>query len=340
LVSVVICTYNRANMLRGAVESVLAQEPAALPYEVIVVDNNSTDGTRALVTGMMDEIPRLRYVFERAQGLSHTRNAGIACARGAIVSFTDDDVRVRRDWVWQIMRVFRERPEADFVGGRILPDWPVAPPPWLTPDNWAPLALVDYGSSPLRVSSDNPICLVGANVSFRRDVFDRVGLFSPSLQRVRDGVGSCEDHELLLRLFRAGRSGWYDPRIVSSAAVQEERLEKRYHRRWHTGHGHFHALMRSEFHERSHFGHVLGVPVHMYRQAMTDVASWCRAVAGRRATAAFLAELRLRFFAAFFRTRARESLSRPWSVARELTALTRGLAAKRPGQGASVVRSP
>jgi hypothetical protein len=238
------------------------------------------------------------------------------------------------------MRVFRERADADFVGGRILPDWPAPPPPWLTPEHWAPLALVDYGSAPLRVSSDNPICLVGGNVSFRRTVFERVGVFSPSLQRVRDGVGSCEDHELLLRLFRAGRSGWYDPRIESSAAIQVERLDKQYHRRWHTGHGHFHALMRSEFHERSHLGHALGVPVHMYRQALADVASWCRAAARGQQPAAFGAELRLRFFAAFFRTRARESFRRPRDLAKELRTLTRGLAARRPGHSPSAVRSP
>src|SRR5438105_3335543 len=102
-ISVVISTYNRCGWLSGALESVLAQETGGARYEVIVVDNNSTDQTREVVEAFMARgQANLRYVFEGQQGLSYARNAGIAAARAPLIAFTDDDVRAARDWVVSI----------------------------------------------------------------------------------------------------------------------------------------------------------------------------------------------------------------------------------------------
>ena len=182
------------------------------------------------------------------------------------------------------------------IGGRVLPAWPAPPPAWLTHEHWGPLALVDYGDRSIRVDSDNPLCLVGANLAVRRSLFDAVGVFAPDVQRVKDSMGSSEDHEFLLRVFRAGRFGVYDPGIVIHAAVQPDRLERAYHRRWHDGHGHFHALMRPEYLEASSAGRVFDVPAHMYRSAVRDAAGWAAAMLGRDAAGAFSREVRLRFF--------------------------------------------
>src|SRR5436305_8400951 len=135
-VSVIISTYNRCEMLPAALESILAQETAGTRYELIVVDNNSTDKTREVVESFIARgHANLRYVFEGKQGLSHARNAGIAAARAPIIAFTDDDVRAASDWVASIKRVFDEHPEVDFVGGKVLPRWEAEPPSWLTPDH-------------------------------------------------------------------------------------------------------------------------------------------------------------------------------------------------------------
>lgn len=314
-ISVVISTYNRADLLAEAIDHVLGQQDPDTPrFELLVVDNNSTDRTRTVVAAAEARDGRARYIFEPNQGLSHARNAGIAAARAPILTFTDDDVRVGPGWVAAIARTFRDYPGVSAVGGKVLPLWPAPPPPWLTRAGWGPLALVDHGDDPVRVDASNPLCLVGANLAVSRRAFELVGGFSTVVQRVTDTVGSMEDDEFLQRLFRAGCFGVYDPRIVIHAAVQRERLDRAYHRQWHTGHGHFHALVRPQYLERSNAGRLLDVPAHMYRAAMTDAFGWVRAKLRGDDAEAFARELRLRFFDGFLRTRRRQSREVPLSV--------------------------
>jgi glycosyltransferase involved in cell wall biosynthesis len=311
--SVIMSTYNRGALLHGAVRSVLDQRVAITPaFELIVVDNNSTDNTREVIERFAAVDGRVRYIFEPRQGSSYGRNAGLREARAPLIAFTDDDVRTAADWLAAIVRAFGEHPEADVVGGRVLPLWPAGPPVWLTRNHWAPLALVDYGEVSFAINAEYPVCLVSANLAFRRPVLDVVGGFAPDFQLVKDGIlGSVEDHELLLRVLRTGRTVIYDPRITVHAEIQSKRLERAYHRRWHTGHGHFHALLRSEHMERTSVGSLSGVPAHLYRQALGDVVGWVRAMAIGERERAFDHELRLRFFRGFLRTRRRQSLETP-----------------------------
>ena len=322
--SIVLSTYNRAGLLGAALRTVLEQDPTITPpFEVVVVDNNSTDSTREIVAGFCAGDPRVRYVFEPRQGLSHGRNAGIAHARAPLIAFMDDDLRADPDWVAAIVRAFDEHPSADVVGGRVLPIWPVPPPAWLTPEHWAPLALADHGDTPFPVTAERPICLIEAG-GCRRDVFVAVGAFVSDFQRVKDSIGSLEDHDFIIRVLGNGRQGLYVPGIIARAAVQPDRLGRAYHRRWHFGHGHFYALMRSEETDRAGCRTLLGVPVHMYRQALKDVVGWVREAALGSAAKSFLREVRLRFFAGFFLTRSREFLARPLREQRaEIAALLR-----------------
>jgi glycosyltransferase involved in cell wall biosynthesis len=328
--SVVMCTYNRGELLLPAIRSVLAQDVTTPAFELIVVDNNSSDDTRAIIERFARSDSRVQYVFEPRQGLSFARNAGIGQARALLIAFTDDDVRVDEHWVASVVRAFEEHSGADMVGGRVLPLWPAAPPHWLTTAHWAPLALEDHGDTAITITSDRPLCLVGANLACRRSVFDTVGLFTTALQRVKSSIGSLEDHEFLLRVLRAGRFGVYDPRILVHAEIQPNRLERAYHRRWHAGHGHFHALLRSEEMEQSTRGSFLGVPAHLFRQAVEDIWGWMRSIASRGAARAFHHELRLRFFLSFFRTRMREFLDTRRERSRARMAFAPALPARQP----------
>ncbi len=243
-VSVLISTYNRAPRLRTALAALLEQT-GDVRCEVIVIDNNSTDDTAGVVAEMSASSPdRIRYVFEGRQGKSYALNTGLTLARGQILAFTDDDVRVAPDWLLQVRRSFTTHPDVDYIGGRVLPEWLAPPPKWLTAAHWSPLALQDYGDAVQAVGVERAVCLVGANLAYRRGVFARVGGFTPALGRTGDGIGSTEDHDLQLRMWRAGMRGLYDPAIVVHADVTPDRLTREYHRRWHKGHGHHCALMR------------------------------------------------------------------------------------------------
>jgi glucosyl-dolichyl phosphate glucuronosyltransferase len=298
--SIILPTYNRATSLKRAIAALLRQTAPPDTYEIVVVDNNSSDGTADVVTSFEDD--RLRLVPEPRQGLSFARNAGLDAARAPIVAFTDDDVEAAPDWVETIVSLLARHPEMDGVGGRVLPAWEDGRPRWLTREHWAPLALQDHGDVRRTFDRATPIGLIGANVAFRRDMFDRVGRFSAEVQRVKDGIGSTEDHELLTRLYAAGGRMLYHPRMLVLARVQRDRCDRRYHRRWHEGHGRFHALMRAPEIEQTRLA-PLGVPGHLFRQALRDAASWTTSIATADWERAFLAELRLRFFKGFLWTR-------------------------------------
>ncbi|HEY0779550.1 MAG TPA: glycosyltransferase [Gemmatirosa sp.] len=272
VVSVVMSTYNRAALVGDAVRSVLAQQGAP-PYEVLIVDNNSTDDTRAVVEALIpDSGGRLRYLFEPKQGVSHGRNAGIAAARGAYIAFTDDDVRTSPTWVAAIYRAFVEHPWAEFVGGRIYPRWPAPAPAWLTREHWGPLALVDYGDEPFRVDLERPVCIVSANLAARRTAFDRVGMFDPAHQHEPGWVTASEDHEWELRVMRSGGAGYYSPDIVLDADVQPNRLGKAYHRKWRYDHGR--AVTRLLGPGETFDARMLPVPNRPGRPVLLGAAPW------------------------------------------------------------------
>jgi glycosyltransferase involved in cell wall biosynthesis len=304
--SIVISTYNRCALLEDALQTLLRQTEK-LAFEVLVVDNNSSDQTRPLVQSLAAANPeKVRYFFEPKQGLSYGRNTGIANAKAPLVAFTDDDVRAAPDWALQIINAFQSHPDVDFVGGKVLPRWPTAPPQWLTKEHWGPLALLDYGDQPFYVNSHRQLCLIGANLAFRKRVFERLGNFDTDFQRVRDGIGSLEDHQMLLRLWRANCQGLYLPQLVVTAEIEPERLHKAYHRRWHAGHGRFYAALRSEEIERSKLGSFLGVPAHLYRLALQDAGGWALSSVRRRPEKAFSHEVRLRYFGGFLSRRWRD----------------------------------
>lgn len=298
--TVIVPTFNRAATVARALRQLLAQVPDQGLLRVIVVDNNSTDGTRAVVE---QHGPAVDYVFEGRQGLSCARNAGLARATTDLVAFTDDDVEVAENWADVIVREFDAHPEVDAIGGRVLPCWQGPPPAWLTREHWAPLALQDHGDYPRAFDRDHPVGLVGANVAFRRSLFDRIGPFATDVQRVKDGIGSTEDHELLRRLYDAGGRARYVPELLVTTDVPADRLTAAYHRRWHMGHGRFHALMRLPDMECAPRGRLLGVPAHLYRTAINDLAAVIALRIRGDQARAFAAETRLWFFGGFLRER-------------------------------------
>jgi hypothetical protein len=276
-------------MLGPALHRLLTQSQGSPPYELIVVDNRSTDDTATVVESCIERGDgRLRYIYEPNQRLSNARNAGLRAVRGDLVAFTDDDVRVSEGWVRAIVRAFDEHQEVDCVGGRTLPVWPSPPPPWLTPLHWVgPLALQDYGEHPVVIDARRPLSLAGANLALRTSVFDRIGLFSPDFPR-------SEDTELLLRFWLTGGRALYVPDMLIHAAVQPERLTKTYHRQWHTNIGRCNARMAFEemvdpihgLRPPSGLTRIYGVPMFAIRHAAVELGRWlAHRIAGSEAQA-------------------------------------------------------
>jgi len=345
-VSVVISTYNGAARLPGALDSVLRQDLDGVSYEVIVVDNNSTDGTRTVIESCLGrEGGRLRYIFEPRQGVSYGRNAGIAAASAPIIAFFDDDVRVAPDWIRTLKQALDEHPEVDFVGGKVLPEWQAPPAAWLTDEHWSPLALVDYGPEPLPVTAERQLCLVSANLAVRRTLFDAVGLFAPELQRVKDSIGSMEDHELLMRCWHAGRQGLYVPTLLASTTVPASRMTKDYHRRWHRGHGMFCAMVRHlelTDHDGRYIGEqsaddavmLFGVPAYLYRQAADHGLKWALAALRRQQAVSLRHENNVRFLVSYIRTRyGQERARRARSTVAEVGSFATNLLRKKVRTG-------
>jgi glycosyltransferase involved in cell wall biosynthesis len=239
MISVVLCTYNRAQSLKRTLESLAGvARPADMPWELVVVDNNSHDETKAVVEEFSQTSGiHTRYVFEGHQGLSFARNAGIAEARGDIVAFTDDDVAVDSQWLGALRNAFDET-DCVGVGGRVLPVWSCARPRWLEEDSRYPLMTgvivrFDLGSERSRLTTPP----FGANMSFRRAAFDKYGLFRTDLGRTGTQLTGGEDTEFGRRLLRGNETLVYDPRAIIYHPVDPERVRQRYFRAWYFNYG-------------------------------------------------------------------------------------------------------
>lgn len=321
--TVLIATHNRSRLLDETL-TCLAEMPVspALAWEVIVIDNNSTDGTRATVEGHQHTFPvPLRYLSERHQGRSSALNAGIAQARGRVLAFTDDDVRVQDGWLDAACGpLLGESPAADYAGGPVRPIWEVPPPKWLDQtrgDLWGTIAIQDHGPVTMRYEDARKVPL-GANMAVRAEVLDVVGGFRADLGRAGGRlVLGQEVPEWLMRARRAGFGGLYVPAMEVHHHIPAGRLTPRYFRRWWFGKGVSRAAL-DRMQPITELGidlrntpHILGVPRFMYGSLLRDAVALIKDVAARRPQAAFRHQMMLVFFAGYFIARARERFSSP-----------------------------
>lgn len=221
-ISVVLCTHDRSSILRRTLPAIVSQDLPRDAYEVIVVDNASSDDTKEVVAALVCSEPNLRYVHETEVGLSAARNRGVLEASGSIVVFVDDDVRVDSRWLGHVIEPFRTDPDLAAVGGRVLVDWPVPRPSWLPDSLLGFLAACD----PEPGGDHSEFVPVGANMAVRRSWLDRVGPFKTSLGRRGRSLGASEEEELFLRLRSQGGRVGYADRAAVLHEVEAERIRK------------------------------------------------------------------------------------------------------------------
>jgi glycosyltransferase involved in cell wall biosynthesis len=271
MVSVIICTYNRASMLRRVLNDVSELAvPTGHKVEVVVIDNNSSDATPELLTGIKACGPfRLRWIRETKQGLSHARNRGIFEACGDWIVFTDDDVRLDQQWLAAMMAGV-ESVRADAAGGRVDPIWPDRLPKWVATDGpyVQPGVGLSYhlGDAPCLLG-DGDALPFGCNMAFRKAVLEGDGPFQTDLGRVGSRLLSGEDTEMFERLQRAGRRIAYVPAAVVRHPVEARRLTLRYLALWRFWSAYGEGRLRREPGiERS----MAGVPLYRLRNIATQ----------------------------------------------------------------------
>ncbi len=233
--TVLICTFNRSALLRQTLDSLARMALTGWPWDVLVVDNNSTDETGAVVAALAGAFPvPLRYRHESRQGKSHALNSGIAAIASPVVAFTDDDVVVGRHWLAEAVEPLRSRADIDYTGGPVAAIWGAPRPRWLPAENsnlWGTIATLDYGDAPF-VFEDRGRIPIGVNMAVRRAVFDRVGGFEPTLGRSGRSLLGQEQAEFFHRTRRAGVRGLYVPAMDLEHHVPAARLTRGYFRRW------------------------------------------------------------------------------------------------------------
>jgi glycosyltransferase involved in cell wall biosynthesis len=215
-------------MLATAIKSVAASVvPDDVEWEILVVDNNSTDQTSEVVNRISMLHPgRLRIVCEPRQGLSFARNAGIRESHGEIIAFTDDDVIVEPTWLWNLAEPLNSHEWAG-TGGRIIPLWPSTPPDWLnigSLDLSGLYGAFDMGSTSIPLSKPP----FGANMAFRRETFKTYGYFRTDLGRSGERLLVGEETEYSERLLQNGERLIYRPDAVVHHRVQQYQMTKRY----------------------------------------------------------------------------------------------------------------
>ena len=204
-VSIIVCTRNRATKLERTLRTIGELEvPKGSSYEVIVVDNGSTDATSAVCAQLEKEFPTVfQRVFLPIPGLSRARNTGFAAARGDIIAYLDDDVLPRKDWLAVICHEFTTDPQLGILSGRV--------------ELWNPEDL------PFSIRRKEQRCefqelydafslLIGCNFAIHRTVIEKIGLFD--LELGRGGLfDSAEDSDFFYRAWKAGQKLVYTPSL-------------------------------------------------------------------------------------------------------------------------------
>jgi glycosyltransferase involved in cell wall biosynthesis len=223
-VTVAICTYNRAKLLRDTLEGLARQDYPRDAFEILVLDNNSTDDTRAVVASFASAAPAPRWIVESRQGLDHARNRAVAEAAGDIILFGDDDILVGTDWVRQMAAPFEAGGDQIIgcVGGEVIPIFPDGAPDWVSKGHSALAFRADAGRLP---PSQSPM---GANFAFPRWVFEKYGRFSTALDRSGSSLLGGGDTEMIRRVRTAGLEIWFVPAAAVHHQMPASRATFRY----------------------------------------------------------------------------------------------------------------
>lgn len=266
-VSVIISTYNRCRNLPACIACLDRQQQVdSLDWEIVIVDNNSSDETKTTVEHLKTDCRfPIRYLFEPRQGLSFARNRGIDDTTGRYLIFIDDDILVDECWLSAIYETFVDF-DCDAVGGRILVDSPESLPDWIQPEMYGFLGHRDFGDQVFEMNGVDEFPF-GGNMALHRRAIERAGKFNTGMGRKGDGsrrdeLFKGEETDYFHRLAQAGGTMYYNPRASVRHRILPYQLKKRFFRTIHFNAGY----QKAAFDDKSYPRTVAGVPLFLLGQ--------------------------------------------------------------------------
>jgi glycosyltransferase involved in cell wall biosynthesis len=227
--SIIICSYNRASYISDALTSLYGQSSGLDDFEVIIVDNNSTDNTKEVYAQWRQTNTNGQFTFisETKQGASFARNTGAAIAKGEWVCFMDDDAVATTDYVKNIIKHIQDQPFIVGFGGRIIPKYIPAEPKWMSYYVSSLVGNFDY--APTACAFENGKYPLESNMIVKKSVYDQIGGFNVNLPGV---VGTLriggEGKELFYKIIALGHTIYYDPSICVHHVVEVKKLTSEY----------------------------------------------------------------------------------------------------------------
>ena len=230
-ISVIICTYNREKFILKTLQCLREQDFPVSAYEIIIVNNNSSDNTATICINFIKESPgfNINYVEEYNQGLSYARNRGIKEARGNIITFIDDDAFAVPGFLKAISNYFSQNASINTLGGKVRPEFEAGKPAWMSPFLMPLVAALDMGQSVKEFTGKS--FPVGANMSFRAQVFEKFGLFNNNLGRKGNNLLGSEEKDFFKRLKKTDSKIIYVPQAEVTHVIPPSRTSMDYIKR-------------------------------------------------------------------------------------------------------------
>ncbi len=222
-ITVAICTFNRADRLRLALDALTTQTLPSSEFEILVIDNASTDDTSAVYAEYQSHLPHVRYLYEPVPGLSRARNAALEKISSPFVAYLDDDAIPSPQWLAAMLDAFEGiQPTPVSVGGPILPLWEIPRPDWIDAKMEALFTTLDGGDASRWFERDE--FPWGANVGYRCDALKAVGGFREDLGRCGKSLLSGEEYLLNANLQKQGEKFYYSAQASVQHWVPKERI--------------------------------------------------------------------------------------------------------------------
>ena len=276
MITFAVCTYNRCENLPKLLAAMTTQK-SRYPYEVLVVDNNSKDETKEVVTNVMNNSATpLRYVFESQQGITYARNRAISESLDSeILLFIDDDEIPNEEFVDAAGQRLLEHGD-DCVGGKVDVVLPSKEPKWFSEDLYGFLAAVDYGEETFRIV-DRSTPIWTANVGYRTEIFksDPELRFDSRYNRSGNQIGGGSDAAMFWRLLEKDLKISYEPRMVVRHFVEDWRINRRYFVKLHYRGGFRFGQFRATP-DQYEGRRLAGIPLYLFTLffKQSSVASW------------------------------------------------------------------